>query len=453
MRHGIDDMRDLFNNDVRFLEPVLGVADARSPVVAARASRPIDGDPDRRWRAAFGDLGTGRRGDRPASASGLDGIVVARVLDLRPHPDADHIQLVDVDAGDGEPLQICCGAFNMAVGDLVPLATLGTVMPNGMEIGRRKMRGEWSNGMLCSAPELGLRRRRTAASCSCADGRAPGTPLDRRARHRGRRRSTTSRSTRTGPTPCRWPAWPATWPPPSACRSPSRPASAVPIDATVERAPVEIVDARPVRPLHRHRVLDGITIGPSPAWLARRLDPARHAADQQRRRRVELRDARAGPAQPPLRPRPPARGGALVVRRARRRRDPRDPRRRRAPAGRRRLPDLRRRDRRRSASAGSWAAPRSEISATTTHGAARDGVVRPDDHRPHRQAARAAQRGPARFERGIDPEIVDLAVDRFASLLPGVRAVPPSTCARPQSLPDPRRVRVRTARVNAMLGT
>ena len=65
---------------------------------------------------------------------GLQGIVVARVLALRPHPDADRIQLVDVDAGDGEPLQICCGAFNMAEGDLVPLATLGTVMPDGMEI-------------------------------------------------------------------------------------------------------------------------------------------------------------------------------------------------------------------------------------------------------------------------------------------------------------------------------
>ena len=51
---------------------------------------------------------------------GLDGIVVAQVLDLRPHPDADKIQLVDVDRGDGEALQICCGAFNMAVGDLVP---------------------------------------------------------------------------------------------------------------------------------------------------------------------------------------------------------------------------------------------------------------------------------------------------------------------------------------------
>jgi len=86
----------------------------------------------------------------------LDGVVVARVLATRSHPQADRIQLVDVDAGDGNPLQICCGAFNMAVGDLVPLATIGTVMPGGMEIAKRKMRGEESNGMLCSAAELGL---------------------------------------------------------------------------------------------------------------------------------------------------------------------------------------------------------------------------------------------------------------------------------------------------------
>lgn len=86
----------------------------------------------------------------------LDGIVAARVLALRPHPAADRIQLVDVDLGDGDALQICCGAFNMAVGDVVPLATLGTTMPDGMEIARRKMRGEWSNGMLCSSRELQL---------------------------------------------------------------------------------------------------------------------------------------------------------------------------------------------------------------------------------------------------------------------------------------------------------
>jgi phenylalanyl-tRNA synthetase beta chain len=86
----------------------------------------------------------------------VDGVVVAEVLELRRHPQADRIQLVDVDSGDGEALQICCGAFNMAVGDRVPLATLGTVMPGGLEIARRKLRGEWSNGMLCSPTELGL---------------------------------------------------------------------------------------------------------------------------------------------------------------------------------------------------------------------------------------------------------------------------------------------------------
>ena len=86
----------------------------------------------------------------------VDGIVLAKVLDLRPHPDADKIQLVDVDMGDGEALQVCCGAFNMAVGDLVPFATVGTVMPDGMEIAQRKMRGEISNGMCCSGAEIGF---------------------------------------------------------------------------------------------------------------------------------------------------------------------------------------------------------------------------------------------------------------------------------------------------------
>jgi len=90
------------------------------------------------------------------TGQGLDGIVLAKVLELSPHPDADKIQLVQVDAGDGEALQVCCGAFNMSVGDLIPFATIGTVMPNGMEIAQRKMRGEMSNGMCCSASEIGL---------------------------------------------------------------------------------------------------------------------------------------------------------------------------------------------------------------------------------------------------------------------------------------------------------
>lgn len=104
---------------------------------------------------AFDDLGTPVE-EEERLGEGLDTVEVVRVLALNRHPNADKIQLVDVDRGDGEALQICCGAFNMAVGDLVPLATLGTVMPNGMKIERRKLRGEWSNGMLCSGKELGL---------------------------------------------------------------------------------------------------------------------------------------------------------------------------------------------------------------------------------------------------------------------------------------------------------
>src|SRR5687767_14139345 len=87
---------------------------------------------------------------------GLESVVVARVLMTRPHPDADRVQLVEVDPGGGEALQIVCGAFNFTEGDLVPLATIGAVLPNGMEIARRQVRGEWSNGMLCSATELNL---------------------------------------------------------------------------------------------------------------------------------------------------------------------------------------------------------------------------------------------------------------------------------------------------------
>jgi phenylalanyl-tRNA synthetase beta chain len=124
---------------------------------------------------AFDDLGTPVE-EETRLGDGLDGIEVVRVLALNPHPNADKIQLVEVDRGDGEALQICCGAFNMAVGDLVPLATLGTVMPGGMKIERRKLRGEWSNGMLCSGKELGLGDDHSGIMILPAD-LALGTPI------------------------------------------------------------------------------------------------------------------------------------------------------------------------------------------------------------------------------------------------------------------------------------
>jgi phenylalanyl-tRNA synthetase beta chain len=86
----------------------------------------------------------------------VPGVVTARVLRLEQHPDAAKVQRVYVDAGDGDERHVWCGAFNMAEGDIVPLATLGTTMPNGMTIERRGILGIDSEGMLCSASELGL---------------------------------------------------------------------------------------------------------------------------------------------------------------------------------------------------------------------------------------------------------------------------------------------------------
>src|SRR5215467_10380340 len=63
--------------------------------------------------------------------AGLGDVVVARVAAIRPHPDADRIRLVDVDVGGGDLLQIVCGAWNFGVGDLVPLAPAGAVLPGG----------------------------------------------------------------------------------------------------------------------------------------------------------------------------------------------------------------------------------------------------------------------------------------------------------------------------------
>ena len=82
--------------------------------------------------------------------------VVARVVEAGPHPDSDHLWVTKVDAGTGELLDVVCGAPNVRAGKLYPFAVSGTVMPNGLKIERRKIRGVVSNGMLCSPRELGL---------------------------------------------------------------------------------------------------------------------------------------------------------------------------------------------------------------------------------------------------------------------------------------------------------
>jgi phenylalanyl-tRNA synthetase beta chain len=83
-------------------------------------------------------------------------VVVGRVVNLIPHPDADRLRVVTVEVGGSEPLQIVCGAPNVAVGMCAPTALIGAVLPGGFTIKKSKLRGIESQGMLCSAKELGL---------------------------------------------------------------------------------------------------------------------------------------------------------------------------------------------------------------------------------------------------------------------------------------------------------
>ena len=84
------------------------------------------------------------------------GVITARVVRAEPHPDAAKVHRVYVDAGDGRERHVWCGAFNMQAGDIVPLATPGTAMPDGRVIEPKPILGIQSDGMLCSARELGL---------------------------------------------------------------------------------------------------------------------------------------------------------------------------------------------------------------------------------------------------------------------------------------------------------
>jgi phenylalanyl-tRNA synthetase beta chain len=89
-------------------------------------------------------------------ASEFNNVVVAQVLSVEKHPDADRLNVCQVNVGDAEPLTIVCGAANVAAGLKVPCARIGAVLPGDFRIKQAKVRGVASFGMLCSAVELGL---------------------------------------------------------------------------------------------------------------------------------------------------------------------------------------------------------------------------------------------------------------------------------------------------------
>ncbi|MEP6766870.1 MAG: phenylalanine--tRNA ligase subunit beta, partial [Gemmatimonadaceae bacterium] len=111
-----------------------------------------------------------------AAGADLSAFVVAQVVQAGRHPNSDHLWVTKVDDGSGTILDVVCGAPNVVAGTKYPFARTGTKMPAGITIEKRKIRGETSNGMLCSARELGLGEEHDGILALNTDV-APGTPL------------------------------------------------------------------------------------------------------------------------------------------------------------------------------------------------------------------------------------------------------------------------------------
>jgi phenylalanyl-tRNA synthetase beta chain len=408
---------------------------------------PIEGDP-----VALGeqlsDLGMAVE-QLDVIGEGLDGIVVARVLATRPHPNADKIQLVDVDAGDGEALQIACGAFNMAAGDLVPLATVGSTMPSGLEIGRRKLRGEWSNGMLCSARELGLGGDH--AGIHILPGNLPvGAPfaeamgIERDVLYdleiNPNRPDAMSVAGVARDLAARLRV-PFSVPEPVVDEVPA---------ARIDAVRVE-VDAPDLCGRFTARVLRGVTVGDSDPLIARRLTllgmrPINSLVDVsnyvmlelgQPNHPYDLAKVRGG-----FRVRRARVGDSLVTLDGVERRfveddllicDGED-----RPIG----------------IAGVMGGADTEIDASTTDVLLEMAWFLPISVAKTSRRLRLRSEASARFEKGTDPEVIDLAHRRFAELLAGSGArLEAGTVDVRGELPDRRPVHVRTGRLNRLLGT
>jgi phenylalanyl-tRNA synthetase beta chain len=101
---------------------------------------------------------------------------VGRVLDAAKHPNADRLQLCNVDVGEGQPRQIVCGAWNFGAGATVAVALPGAVLPSGLELEQRNVRGELSDGMILAEDEVDLGTDHTGIMV-LENGIEPGTPL------------------------------------------------------------------------------------------------------------------------------------------------------------------------------------------------------------------------------------------------------------------------------------
>ncbi|MGH9243570.1 MAG: phenylalanine--tRNA ligase subunit beta [Acidimicrobiales bacterium] len=412
-----------------------------------REFAPVDADPDEIGHA-LSLLGMAVE-DMEAIGQSLEGIVVARVVETRPHPEAERIWQVVVDPGD-EPVTVWCGAFNMKAGDLVPLAPVGTVMPDGRTIGRKRILGWYSEGMVCSGPELGLGGD-PGSILILPPGAAPGTAL---ADALGigsdvlydlevnANRPDALSVAGVARDLAAWFRLPFSLP------TPDVPTAGEPATAS---ASVEIVDAD-LCGRFTSWVLRGVSIGPSPALIANRLTlvgmrPINNVVDASNYVMLELGlsshpyDLATLP-EGAIRVRRATAGETLVTLDGVERRFTRDDllicNGADVPIG----------------IAGVMGGADTEISSSTT-----DVLLEMAWFQPlsiARTSRRLGLRSEAsvRFERGQDPLGIDRAGLRFAALLgPARGSLAPGFVDARGELPARSRVRVRTARVNSILGT
>jgi phenylalanyl-tRNA synthetase beta chain len=209
-------------------------------------------------------------------------IVVGLVVEQAPHPDSDHLSITKVDDGSGTLLDVVCGAPNVTAGVKYPFARSGTTMPDGLLIQKRKIRGQTSNGMLCSARELKLSQEHEGILALTTDA-APGTPilqvladvgdsqlnldvLPNRAdllSHRGMAREV---SALLG-VPLAHADFSAAESAVAAAALSARGA----LSATADGVTVHLEDTDSC-PRYQGVVIRGVTVGPSPDWLRERLE-------------------------------------------------------------------------------------------------------------------------------------------------------------------------------------
>jgi phenylalanyl-tRNA synthetase beta chain len=198
----------------------------------------------------------------------FSGVCVARILSRKPHPDADHLSLCDVTTGSAT-LKIVCGAGNIRAGDTVPLALVGATLPGGLVVRRSRIRGEASEGMLCSEEELGV-----GADASGIMVLPPDLPLGAEL---GEALSLKDTVLDIGVTPNRadclsiigvareWAAVAG-----GMLRVPCT--DVVENDEDIGGITSVTIDAPDLCPRYTARIIKGVRIGPSPLWMRQRLE-------------------------------------------------------------------------------------------------------------------------------------------------------------------------------------